>query len=73
MKRLAIGIFAAFSIVWVLLILALLGFKWMADNYMMSSEISFLRAATENGIIIAVALIIWFGAYRLTRWIDERK
>ena len=65
-------IFAVFSIVWGLLLIAVLIFAWLARNYLLSWETTWPEAILENTVIVGVGGAIWYAFYRLTRWFDER-
>lgn len=65
-------ILAVFSIIWGLLVIAVLIFYTLASNHMMSPAYTWPDAIKANGIILAFGFAVWFGVYRLTRWLDER-
>ena len=65
-------VFAVVSILWGLLVLGALAFAWIARDYMLSEEAGWPRALLESGIIIGASTAIWFGAYRLMQWFEER-
>ena len=65
-------ILAVFSIIWGLLVIAVLIFNALARNYMLSTEYTWPDAIKANGIILVLGFAIWFSVYRLIRWFDER-
>ena len=65
-------VFAIFSMIWVVLIVATLGLAWLARGYMLSPETGWREALIQNVVVLGVGGLVWFGFYRLMRWFDER-
>jgi hypothetical protein len=65
-------ILAVFSIIWGLFVVAVLIFNWLASNYMLSPEESWLDAIKVNSVILTIGVVVWYCFYRMMRWVEER-
>ena len=65
-------VFAIFSMIWVLLIVAALAFAWLARGYMLSLETGWREALIENVVVLGAGGLVWYAFYRLMHWFDER-
>jgi hypothetical protein len=64
-------IFVVFSILWGVVLLALLALIWLSGHFMLNET-----AGSADVLAYFVVTIgggaIWFGIFRLTRWFDQR-
>ena len=65
-------VFAAFSIIWWLIVTATVALAALSDGYMLSPNTERGEALLSYVIIIGVGAAVWYSAYRLARWFDER-
>ncbi len=64
-------VFAIFSMIWLLFIVAALAFASLARSYMLSPEAGWRGALFENAVLLGAGGLVWYGFYRLMRWFDE--